>query len=374
MKKNKLTNEIVDERLAAKSIQRLDPYITNSFKIKFKCLIEGCNYIWTATPAHVMLDTGCPKCGKNARYSNEFIDTKLVGRTIKRIENYINSNTKIKFQCLKEDCKYVWENSPSHIIHGEQGCPKCKGLAPLTDEEIDNRLIHRNIKRLDSYIKNNGKLRFQCLHHTCSNIWKTTANKVINQGTGCPKCTNHYKFSNEEIDEKLIDRNIKRLDDYINCDTKIKFQCMTNVCNHIWQSTTYLVINGEQGCPACYATGNESLIHKLLSKNNIAFDFHKNLRDINNSYPRYYVDFYFPCSTIIEYNGAQHYMPVCFGNMSKLQAEGQLQKQKQRDLNLEKLCKDNGITLIWIDGRYFKGTRLEKLINEIIIPLLGDKK
>jgi hypothetical protein len=50
-------------------------------------------------------------------------------------------------------------------------------------------------------------------------------------------------------------------------------------------------------------------------------------------------------------------------------------KQKVRDINLEKICKDNNINFICIDGRKFKNKKLEQyIVNEIIEKLLKEKK
>jgi hypothetical protein len=40
------------------------------------------------------------------------------------------------------------------------------------------------------------------------------------------------KLTNEDVDKRLI--NIKRLEDHINCNSKISFQCLIDDCNHIW--------------------------------------------------------------------------------------------------------------------------------------------
>lgn len=49
-----------------------------------------------------------------------------------------------------------------------------------------------------------------------------------------------------------------------------------------------------------------------------------------------------------EYNGEQHYEPVCFGGISFEEAQQNLRKQQERDQRKRELCKEQGITLIII--------------------------
>jgi hypothetical protein len=422
----RLTNEIIDDRLLGRNILRLDNFINSNTKIKFKCLLD--NYIWSSTPNNILNNkNNCPKCSKCARLSNEEIDYRIKDRSIIRTGNFINSNSKITFKC--KICNYEWLSLVENIFNGNN-CAKCSGNAKLTNEIIDLRLNGRNIIRIRDYVSSCKKIQFKCLLD--GHIWETTANKITNQNTGCPKCSNHIKLSNEYVDENLIGRNIKRiedyfnidtkilfkclicnyewkstpynvinrkyncpkcsnhikltneyvdelllnrnlkrLEDYIDCNTKIKFKCLIDNCRYIWSSKPYSIIKLGYGCPKCKAPNNESLICGIFIKYNLQFEYHKNIRYINNVFPKYFVDFYISnINTIIEYNGLQHYSPVCFGNISQEQAILNLKKQQKRDNHLQQLCQDNKINLIWIDGRYFKGSKLEKHIIDYIMPKL----
>jgi len=50
----KLTNEIVDQRLIDKNIQRLSNYQGNKILINWKCLKKECGYIWEAIPNSIL--------------------------------------------------------------------------------------------------------------------------------------------------------------------------------------------------------------------------------------------------------------------------------------------------------------------------------
>jgi len=120
--KEKLTNEIVDERLENRTINRFGNYINARTKINFNCLI--CNNTWKALPDNILTkNIGCPNCS-DTTLTNKIVDERLKTRKIKRIDNYINSYTKISFQCLNITCNNTWFVAPYHVFRGI-GCPKC---------------------------------------------------------------------------------------------------------------------------------------------------------------------------------------------------------------------------------------------------------
>lgn len=52
----KLTNEVVDRRLLDECIfiKRLDNYINNSTHIRWECLVKDCGFIWSAIPVSIL--------------------------------------------------------------------------------------------------------------------------------------------------------------------------------------------------------------------------------------------------------------------------------------------------------------------------------
>lgn len=117
--------------------------------------------------------------------TNKIVDSRLMGRNIKRISGYINNKIAISFQCLIEECNHIWEAIPNSVLTRHTGCPKCaKKKQTQTNKIIDIRLINRNIKRLDNYINTNYPIYFQCLINGCGHIWKTSPDKILNSGPG----------------------------------------------------------------------------------------------------------------------------------------------------------------------------------------------
>jgi len=370
MGRKKLTNEIIDERLAGRAIKRLGDYAGAHTKIAFGCLKDVCSHIWDTKPQCVINDkSGCPKCVDNERkLTNEIIDERLVGRSVKRLENYINSITKILFGCTIFDCAYKWKSTPSNILWGN-GCPQCAGLAPLSNNIIDQRLIGKNIKRLNDYVNAKTKMLFGCLIASCLYEWETTPTSVRR----CPKCVHCAQLTNDIVDKRLVGRDIKRLEHYINDATPILFGCMCADCLHEWKSTPNNIFNGK-GCPKCHRfRKNEKLLFNILRKHaNIPFFYDYSIKQIDKTAERALrFDFYFPdLKLAIEYNGAQHYCPVSFSSDTSQQTKDQnFADIQDRDLYKQQFCDEQGIKIIWIDGRIYKNEILETYVKDYILPL-----
>jgi hypothetical protein len=375
MKVHKLTNNIIDERLKGRNINRISEVVNGKTKINFKCLV--CDYVWLALPRDIVCDsrlTGCPRCAHNFKLTNEIIDERLIDRNIKRVGNYSGADTKIDFQCLVEDCNNIWKVAPSTVIsHNVHSCPQCFYKTRKFDNDIlDERIKELPIKRIGSYIDWGTKIDFLCLVNNCNHIWSTTPAHIYND-TGCPKCAGNLPLTNEDVDEYLKDRNIKRVGSFVSTATKIDFKCLD--CDNIWSAKTANVIYLERGCPNCSIGKNEKLVFALIKDNAILVETHKDIRKVINYERRImYVDFYLPSSnTIIEYNGEQHYRPVRFGGMSIFKAEANFCKQQERDTYLQKICDNDGIELIWIDGRKFCGSKLKQHMIDNILPAIRNQ-
>jgi hypothetical protein len=112
-------------------------YINNRTKLKWQCK-EG--HVWESRPSDIQSGYWCRKCGlvlaANKRRASiedmKELARKKGGNCIS--ENYINSQTKLKWQC-KED--HVWEAKPNCISRG-QWCPYCSKNVKLTIEKMQS--------------------------------------------------------------------------------------------------------------------------------------------------------------------------------------------------------------------------------------------
>lgn len=356
-----ISNKDFDKKLFNKNpnIIRVGDYFGARLKTNFKCKV--CNYLWASIAGSITSGSGCPNCAGVVKLTNEIVDQRLIGRNIKRISDIITARTLTNWQCLVDECNYIWKTSATHIFDSSSGCPKCAGNIKLTNSYIDNKLIGRNIKRIEDYSGNKENILWQCLIDSCNYQWKTSTLHILYNNSGCPKCGGTFKLTNKEVDQRLIGRNIKRLENYININTVILWQCLLQECNHKWKATPDNIINKHTGCPNCCVGKNEKLVGNTLDILGIKY-----IRQfkIPTSAHGNWID-YFLCdhNLFIEYNGEQHYRPVKFGRQAD-KAIFKFEKQKIRDENVRKYCLENNINLLEIDGRKYKDKKLEKYIIE----------
>lgn len=376
MSNKKLTNNAVDQRINGRSIKRIGNYINSKTKLEFQCLLESCNHIWFAEVSSVInAGNGCPKCGRRKTFekttrTEKEVNDILEPRQIKLISQYINNATYSDFKCLKLSCGFEWNAICRNVLNNGRGCPKCAHKLPISVEIVDEKLLAKNLKRLTKFENTQKSMQVQCLLD--DHIWNATYNKLIHSDSGCPKCYGNIKHNNDSVDIKLQNENpsVVRIGDFLGKYVKILWECVD--CNFQWKAQPQGIFAGT-GCPQCNTAGkNEKSIYKLLKAKDINFEYQKNIKTLSSLADKNYkLDFYFPDkNTIVEYNGHQHYEPVCFGGMEFYKAERKFAIQKERDLYIDKFCKNNNIILIWIDGRIHKNKNLNKYFTKEIIPLL----
>jgi hypothetical protein len=301
----------------------------------------------------------------NGGLTNEYVDNKLIGRNIRRVDNYITNCTKITFECTV--CFNTWKAIPSSILCHNTGCPNCRGSKKYNNKTFDEKNKNKKIKRLGDYKNNKIKIDFLCL--ICNRVWKASPVGILS-GYGCPSCGKSEKLNNEIIDRRLKNKNIKRLEDYVNIKTKIKFECL--VCNNIWESRPNCLINTSkntpfgQGCPACNGSKSQKHVENII-KNTVKCDTLQTYKHFYFNDRKYIPDFYLEIKNkkiIIEYNGQQHYYPVRFAGISKYKSEKNLIKQQKRDEELRQYCKENNIFLLEIPY-YWKENKIIKELKKL---------
>lgn len=200
--------EYVEKLRREKNIILLDEFIINTkHRHNWKCGI--CNHIWGAKLSYLIYDNrSCGKCLKKEsdkiRIQNLLKEIKNVKtkRNIICLDNDINELKEIhSWRC--NICNYTWKTTVSHIINDNSGCRKCRTnkLIEITKTRIDNLKVERNIKCLDKYKNNiNIKHNWKCL--ICNYAWSTSANNVLNNKSGCKKCSSG---KSEEMLRKIFE-------------------------------------------------------------------------------------------------------------------------------------------------------------------------
>ena len=165
-------------------------------------------------------------------------------------------------------------------------------------------------------------------------------------GNGCPLCVSLKKRTTETFIEKAREVHGDLYDyskvNYVNYFTNVTIICQEH--GEFEQLPSNHLRN--EGCPKCSQSKGEKLIAAILQSMNIEFiEQYQISIDTNiNVSGKAFIDFYVPSkNTFIEFNGAQHYIPVDYfgGNV-------QFNKQIQRDNYIKKYCAINNIKLIEI--------------------------
>lgn len=189
--KFKYTNKDIDNKLKNRNLLRIGNYINYDTPIKWKC--TKCNHEWTASPNGIIgkHQSNCPVCaqtlgGKRKSAGQQQRVLKILkSKNINLINEYTRIIDKHDFECKK--CNYVWQVHLNDIVNNDTGCPSCAGLAKLTNETADNRLLKRSdiIYRIDDIVNARTKCTWRCEH---GHEWLAVPDSVLNFGSGCPIC------------------------------------------------------------------------------------------------------------------------------------------------------------------------------------------
>jgi len=232
-------------------------------------------------------------------------ELQAVNKDIEIIGNYVNASTPIKCKC-KIDC-YEWSTSPGHLLIGT-GCPKCNKAQRRTQEEFvrDVFSLYGDEYTVLSEFKN-MKTDVLMRHNKCGSEYFANPNKVL-QGRKCYVCFPIPQKTTARFAKELsaVNKNIRVIGEYYQYHSKIQVEC--KLCGRKWETSPATLMGGAQ-CPSCSASSGEREVLKILgelelsnvpehrfpdckSKRALPFDFY--LPDIN---------------VAIEYDGQQHFEP-----------------------------------------------------------------
>jgi hypothetical protein len=182
-----IDNKSVDERLIDRNIRRIGDVKGTNNKIEWGCNVEGCGYIWFAASDTILnAGNGCNRCGGREPLNNKSVDNRLIGRNIRRISNINGNKNNIQWLCEIEGCGYIWTATPDDILNHGSGCIKCSNHIRHDNNTVDIRLIDRNIERIGDANGAFNNVEWLCL--TCRNMWVATPANVLNHVQGCPQC------------------------------------------------------------------------------------------------------------------------------------------------------------------------------------------
>lgn len=262
----------------------------------------------------------------------------LVGDEYEFIDNYIDNHTKLRV--IHKKCQNTYMVEPKAFLYTGRRCPYCNGGVRKKDEDFIKDFYNKangEYILLSNY--NNANARVKVKHLVCNNEYYVKPSKFLSDRK-CPFCYGSHKKSSEEFKhevENITNGEYEVLDDYITALNKIRFR--HKKCGNIFNIKPNTFLCGSR-CPFCKQSKGEKLIEKYFIQHNIYFEPQKQFNGckvINNLK----FDFYVPKFNIcIEYDGEFHYRDI-FKN-------GDLEKQKNRDLTKNNFCIKNNMKLIRI--------------------------
>ena len=284
---------------------------------------------------------------------------------------YVNVNTKICIICPIHG--EFWQ-IPSNHFQGK-GCPKCgcgiisEKLSNNTEKFIENaRKIHGDKYDYSKVEYKNAKTKI-CVICPKHGEFLQEANSHI-MGHGCQKCKTEENAKRQKMSTEQFTKKAKKIHgdkyDYSKVKYKKYDEKVCIVCpkhGEFWQIPSYHLTNC--GCPVCKDSKLEKEVREYLNDNKIVFESFKKFDWLGKQH----LDFYLPKYNIaIECQGEQHFEVVKhFGGEDKYEI------QQKRDFLKNKLCKENGIKLLYYTNykkieedniTIFKNK--ENLINAII--------
>ena len=262
---NKLSNDIVDQRLISnnRTIVRIGNYINIHTSIEWQCKI--CNYIWSTEPNNILNDgCGCPKCSNVLKLTNEIIDTRILALNNSIVRKESYINSQTAIRWQCLICNFLWLATPNNILHGHTGCPKCANRLKLTNEIVDERLSINNRSIVRLGNIINGCIAIDWKCLKCYHIWSVRPEPVINHNTGCPKCAKTYPLNNIMIDQYLVDNYIAIQRIENYINMSSKINWKCLKCNNLWLASPSNILHNRSGCPKCSLRINEKLMHNLF--------------------------------------------------------------------------------------------------------------
>jgi len=263
---------------------------------------------------------------------------------------YINSGIKMLWQCLEG---HTFVNDFDHIKNRKQWCPKCAGVAKPEFNDVEIEIENRQGKLITTkYVNSKTKLEIICKN---GHSFKMTYSNIIYKNQWCPRCSNCYKSTIEEVAQEINSKGGVLLStEYKNNKTKIKVKCSKG---HIWE-TRLNDIRNNHWCPDCKAFKTEyeckGIIEKILGIEMVKTRFYvENQRLEFDGYNK-------KCKIAFEYQGEQHYSL----NRMWHKTEKDFIRQQERDKMKVKYAEENNITLLIIP--FNKKNILEEYITSII--------
>jgi hypothetical protein len=274
---------------------------------------------------------------------------------------YMNNKSRLKWACK---CGHVFYKNLTKVLEGNW-CTVCNGTRHSIDECAEKAASLGGQCLEEEYVASNVKMRWECI---MGHRW-SSAYAAILSGKWCKQC----------VDDKLrsgigmcrVEAESRRgqclSEQYVNARAKLIWKCNDG---HIW-STSYDNIKRGTWCPRCKLGKSQrklaEIVESILKADvKVGFTgFGWLINDESNA--SQHIDIYVPSIKLaIEYDGEQHYAPVCFGG-SEDQAEARFKRTVELDRLKDAKVKDNPDDIVYsIRIKYDEPLTIEHVKDRMI--------
>ena len=367
-------------------------YVNYHQNITVICDVEGHGHFEVTPDNHNYRKSGCPVCGRLKSSLKKRKTQKKFVTEFRKLFKKKYSLKKLNYQGAKIPviiiCKKHGEHitTPDSILQGTNPCFECglmeRGLKKRssTDYFIErSRKVHGD--KFDysksKYIKAKKLIKIICKKH---GEFDQLADVHLSGG-GCGKCgyetiSQKKRNSINKVIKILEEKRGKSRFDYSLIHQTYKsnrsilsIRCITHN-KTFYQSANDHARSG--GCENCkYKSIGEELIMSILSEKNIEYSHNWGKHDCKLGKGKAKFDFYLPHQNlIIEYDGEQHFKPVQYGTMSKIDAIKEFQIRKKYDKIKDNWAKKNQINFLRIKYNENPKPIIFKKIEEIMSRIL----
>jgi hypothetical protein len=258
MGKQKLTKQIVNDRITDRGLTLIGDYVNKDTKTTFRC---SHGHEWDASPGSVMGGRGCPHCGGSMKLTPAVINERLAPLGIILIGDYVNKDTKTTFRC---SYGHEWVTTVKSAV--DRGCPIChqqtKRVAAnrLGIDEAKKRLSASGMELIGDYTLVTEPVTMKCEqgHETTSSLIAWKGRITDDNPNGCVTCnrqTSRKLFGDLIRDRLKTDRDIE-MGEYLGGGVLTTFK--SNVCGHTWEAKPVNVDWHGSDCSICYGTPKSS--------------------------------------------------------------------------------------------------------------------
>lgn len=267
----------------------------------------------------------CTFCNtKGFKKTTESVTIEFSKKNFKLLVSYKDTHTNMDFLCLT--CNKIQNNSRTNVIKDSYNCPGCANKRKrkyYTEEQFIEFLTverHGEFSLIGEFRPFPDKIKIR--HNSCGYEWDVPYRSIIDM-RGCPICV---KKANEIKSRRTIDelKEIVESDNHYELITKewvethSKITILHKDCDRTFTTTPNSFINYHTRCYYCSLESNLSHnARRLYDKlNSLKIKFVTEFK-IDGCKYKYKLPFDFAIekdgfTTLIEYDGKQHFKPTFF--------------------------------------------------------------